>query len=76
MLFMSLRTIRGWFTAARFILGRDGIPTPGFGLAARTFRSDSASESDGSAVLDGAGVTGDSIGMADTRFTVGAGTTP
>ena len=73
---MFPRTIRGWFTGARFILGRDGIPTPGFGLADRTFRSDSASELDGLAVLDGAGVTGDSIGMADTRFTVGAGTTP
>ena len=49
--------------------GRDGIPIRGFGLAVRIFRSDSALASAGSAVSDGAGVTGDSIGMADTRFT-------
>ncbi len=73
---MSPHTIRGWFTEGPSILGPDGIPTLGFGLAARTFRSDSVLESDGSGVLDGAGVTGGSIGTEDTRFTAGAGTTP
>ena len=58
------------------MLGRDGIPIPGFGLAGRTSRSALALESAGLAVLDGAGVTGDSIGMVDTQFTAGAGTTP
>ena len=45
--------------------GRDGTRIPESGLAARTSRSDSASESASSAVLDGAGVIGDSIGVAD-----------
>ena len=75
MSFMFPRTIRGWFTGARFILGRDGIPTPAFGLAVPISRSDSASESDGLAALDGGGVIGDSIGTADTRSMAAPGTT-
>ena len=35
-----------------------------------------ASESAGLAVMDGAGITGDSIGVADTQCTAAAGTTP
>jgi hypothetical protein len=45
-------------------------------LAARTCSSEPASESVGTAVLDGAGVIGDSIGVADTQCTTMAGTTP
>ena len=67
--------IRGWFTEVPSWLGRDGTRTPEYGLAARTFRSDPASESASSEVLDGAGLIGDSIGVADTQLLAAAGTT-
>src|SRR5271163_2016106 len=75
MSFMSLHTIRGWFTGAPFIRGQDGIRTPAFGLAGHISRSGSALESDGLAVLGGAGATGDSIGMAGIQFTAAPDTT-
>jgi hypothetical protein len=53
-------------------LGRDGIRIPESGLADRIFHSDSASESAGSAALDGAGVIGASTGMVGTHFMVAA----
>ncbi len=62
---MFPRTIRGWFTEIPSWRGRDGTRIPEFGLAARTSRSESASESASSAVSDGAGVIGDSIGITD-----------
>ncbi len=45
-------------------------------MAARTSRSDWASESASSAALDGAGVIGDSIGITTTHFITTDGTTP
>src|SRR5580704_14335733 len=45
-------------------------------MAARTSRSESASESASSAVLDGAGLIGDSIGITVTQFITTTGTTP
>ena len=66
MLFMSPPTIRGWFTDIPLAPGRAGIRIPESGLAARTSRSESASESASSAVSDGAGVTGDSTGITTT----------
>ena len=65
MSFTSPRMIRGWFTEIPSWRGRDGTRIPESGLAARTSRLEWASESASSAVLDGAGVTGDSIGMTD-----------
>ena len=75
MWFMSRRIIRGWFTDIPSWRGRDGIRIPESGLAARISHSDSASESVGSAVLDGAGVIGDSTGITDTQCLAAAGTT-
>ena len=68
--------IRGWFTEIPSWRGRDGTRIPESGLAARTSRSESASESAGSEVLDGAGVIGDSIGITATQCITTAGTTP
>ena len=76
MSFTSPRMIRGWFTEIPSWRGRDGTRIPESGLAARTSRSESASESAGSEVLDGAGVIGDSIGITDTQCITTAGTTP
>src|ERR1035437_9206404 len=45
-------------------------------MTARTSRSESASETASSAVLDGAGLIGDSIGKTDTQCITTAGTTP
>lgn len=45
-------------------------------MAAHTSRSDSASELASSAVMDGAGLIGDSIGEVDTQCITTAGTTP
>lgn len=45
-------------------------------MAAHTSRSDPASESVSSAVLDGDGPIGDSIGVADTQYITTTGTTP
>lgn len=56
--------------------GRDGIPIPGFGLAAPILISDSALESAGSAVLAGDGVIGDSTGITITRSITTAGISP
>src|SRR5271170_5843177 len=69
-------TIRGWFTDIPSWLGRDGIHIPESGLAARICHLDSALESAGMAVSVGAGVIGDSIGVADTQSTIMAGITP
>ena len=76
MSFTSPRMIRGWFTEIPSWRGRDGTRIPESGLAARTSRSESASESASSAVLDGAGLIGDSIGITDTQCITTAGTTP
>ena len=65
MSFTSPHMIRGWFTEIPSWRGRDGTRIPESGLAARISRSDSALELAGSAVLDGAGVIGDSIGITD-----------
>jgi len=75
-LFTSLHTIPGWFTDIPLWPGRDGIHIPESGLAGRTFRSELVSESAGTAALDGAGVGGDSTGVADIHFMAAAGTTP
>src|SRR5208283_1184677 len=56
--------------------GRDGTRIRESGLAARTSISESALESVGTAVLDGAGVIGDSIGITDTQCTTMPDTTP
>ena len=73
---MSQRMIRGWFMGIPSWRGRVGIRIREFGLAARTSHSDSASESVGSEVSDGAGVTGDSIGTTDTQSTTTRDTSP
>ena len=67
--------IRGWFMEVPSWRGRDGTRIPESGLAAHTSRSESASESASSEVLDGAGTTGDSIGAAVTQLLAAAGTT-
>jgi hypothetical protein len=72
---MSPHTIRGWFTVVQSWRGQDGTRIPEFGLAVRTSASGLASESVGTAVLDGVGGIGDSIGAADTHSTTAAGTT-
>jgi hypothetical protein len=74
MSFTSPHTIRGWFTDIPSWRGRVGIRILGFGLAARTFRLELASESASSEVLDGAGVIGDSTGTIITSFITTAGT--
>jgi hypothetical protein len=76
MWFTSPRMIHGWFTEIPSWPGRGGIRIPESGLAGRTCRGAAASESAGSAVMDGAGGIGDSIGVADTRCTAAADTTP
>ena len=68
-------TTRGWFMVAPSWHGRDGIHTLEFGLAVLTSRLESALESAGTAVLAGAGVIGDLIGMADMQSTTMAVTT-
>src|SRR5579859_5812214 len=86
--FMCPHIIRGWFTAVPWGHGRDGTNIPEFGMADRTSRSDSASESVLTEDLDGAGITGALIGVGATRcitaegitheaalFTTGAATT-
>ncbi len=55
--------------------GRDGTPIPEFGLAARTCRLGWVLESASSEVLDGAGVTGDAIGVDVSQLLAAAGTT-
>src|ERR1700690_1368108 len=76
MSFTCPHIIHGWFTEARSWRGRDGIRILEFGMAVHTSRSDSDSESAGSAVLDGAGLPGDLSGVADTRFITTTGITP
>lgn len=68
--------IRGWLTVIPSWRGRDGIRIPEFGSAVRTCRGGAGSESAGSVAMVGVGITGDSIGEADTRCTAAAGTTP
>src|SRR5208282_2631009 len=75
MWFTSRPITRGGFTDIPSRRGRDGIRTREFGLAARTSISGSASESVISEVLAGAGVIGDSIGVADTQCLAAAATT-
>ncbi len=72
---MSQLTTLGWRMEIRLWRGLDGIRIPESGSAVRTCRGVAASESAGSEVMDGAGITGDSIGAADTRCTAAAGTT-
>jgi len=76
MSFTSPHIIRGWFTADPSWHGRDGTRILEFGLAAPISRSGSVSESVGSEVMDGAGVIGDSIGMAGTQFITTTATIP
>ena len=68
--------IRGWFTAIPWSPGRGGTRIPESGLADHISHLDLASESVGSADLDGDGVIGDSTGITTTRFITTAGTTP
>ena len=72
---MCRLTTRGWRTELPSWPGRDGIRIPEFGLAVRSCRGVAASGSVGSAVMDGVGITGDSIGVADTRRMAAADTT-
>jgi len=53
-------------------LGRDGIRIRESGLGDLIFHLESASESGGSAALDGDGVIGDSTGITGTRFMAAA----
>ena len=75
MWFTFLRMTPGWFTDTRSLRGLSGTHILEFGLAGHISRSESASESVGSAVLDGGGRIGDSIGITDTPFTVAQDTT-
>jgi len=75
MLFTSPPITRGWSTEDPFWRGRDGIRIPKSGLEALTCRGAGDSESGGSAVLDGAGVIGDSIGITTMQCITTAGTT-
>ena len=68
--------IRGWFTEVPSVLGRDGMHIPESGLGDLICHGDLALESAGSEVLAGAGVIGDSIGTADTRFMGATGISP
>ena len=56
--------------------GVGGIRIPESGLAALTSRSEWGSALAGTAVMAGAGITGDSTGAADMECTAAAGTTP
>ena len=75
MWFTSPRMIRGWFTESPSWHGRAGTRIPEFGTAARTSRSEPASESAFSEDMDGAGLIGDSIGITERNFN-NTGTTP
>jgi hypothetical protein len=68
--------IRGRFTEVLWWRGRDGIRIPESGLAVPIFRGAQASESAISAGSDGAGLTGDSIGIIITRCITTTATTP
>ena len=76
MLFTFPHMTRGWFTEDQFIRGPDGTRTLASGLAGHTSRLDSDLELAGSAVMDGAGRTGDSTGMADIQSMGATDTTP
>jgi len=67
--------ILGWFTEIPCTRGRDGTRIRESGLAAHTSRSEWGSGSAGTGALDGAGITGDSTGVADTECMAAAGTT-
>ena len=69
-------TTLGWFTDPQSIRGHIGTRIPEFGMAARTSRSETASESVGGEVLGGAGGIGDSIGITVTQRMATTGTTP
>src|ERR1700678_1793903 len=69
MWFTFRRTIRGRFMDIPSWVGRDGIRIPESGLADRIYPLDSASALGGSAVLDGDGVIGDSIGITTSYCT-------
>ena len=68
--------IHGWSTEVRSHRGRDGMPILASGSAARIFPSVWASGSASSEGLDGAGGTGDSIGITMPFFTTTDGTSP
>ena len=63
---MFLPTIRGKFMDIQLTHGRGGIRIPEYGMAGRSFPSESASESVFSAALDGVGDTGVLIGITVT----------
>ena len=76
MLFTFPRMIRGWFTDIPYSRGRGGTHIPESGMTAHTSHLESASGLASSGVSDGAGPTGDSIGITDTQFITTTGTTP
>src|SRR5882724_1659373 len=73
---MSPLTIRGWFMEIPSWPGRVGIHTRESGMAARTFRSELVLGSATSADTDGAGTTGDLIGITAGWFTTTTPITP
>jgi len=76
MWFMSLPTIRGWFTDIQLLRGQDGIHIRESGLAALTSHLESASLSGGMEVSDGDGAIGGSTGITITRSITTGGITP
>ncbi len=74
MWFTSPHMIHGWFTELPYTPGQGGTRIPESGMAARTSRSESVSESASSAASDGVGLIGDSIGITDTQFITTIGT--
>ena len=76
MSFTFPRMIRGWFMDIPYCRGRGGTHIPESGMRAHTSHLESASGSASSAASDGAGPTGDSIGITDTQFSTTTGTTP
>src|ERR1022692_2157240 len=73
---MSRHTIHGWSTATPLPPGRDGIRIPESGLAGPISLSESATQSAGTAALDGGGVIGGLTGMATMPSSTMADTTP
>jgi len=69
-------TTLGEFTDTQWPRGLIGTSIPESGLAARTSRSETATESAGGEVLGGAGGIGGSTGITITQLTATTGTTP
>jgi hypothetical protein len=65
MRFLSPPMIRGRYTVMPSWSGRGGTHIPAFGMEARTPRSELASESVSTKVMDGAGIIGDPIGITE-----------